>query len=75
MLLNLLKDIIEFEFEYGTNAMDKENELKQKIKGNEVRIRSKVLELNAERENLQDKIDDIESAIVNIETLLNWAKT
>ncbi len=70
----MLKDLIDIDFSDGTASREKEIELKRKLKKNESKIRNKLLELNCEREALQDRLEDIESAIINIESLMEWSK-
>jgi hypothetical protein len=57
------------------SSVEKETELKDKIRKNEAKLKNKVFELNGEREMLQDKLEDIESIIINIEYLVDWAKS
>ncbi len=75
LLLNMLKDLIDIDFNDNMSSVEKETELKDKIRKNEAKLKNKVFELNGEREMLQDKLEDIESIIINIEYLVDWAKS
>jgi len=71
----MLKDLIDIDFNDNMSSVEKETELKDKIRKNEAKLKNKVFELNGEREMLQDKLEDIESIIINIEYLVDWAKS
>lgn len=71
----MLKDLIDIDFNDNMSSVEKETELKDKIRKNEAKLKNKVFELNGEREMLQDKLEDIQSVIINIEYLVDWAKS
>lgn len=75
LLLNILKDLIDIDFNDELESSAKENELKVKLRKNELKIKSRILELGNERDELMNKIDDIESAIINMESLMEWSKS